>query len=793
MDFRQICRFIYRQRTYSFLNISGLAIGITCAALILLWVEDEVTYNDFPKQQQLYTVYQNQTYGEATYSFSAAPNPLASALKEEVPGIKNVMRYSDRNRSVFSLNEKAFYETGIYVDASIFDMLDIEFVSGSAYTAFDIAYPLVITEQMANRFFGKNNPIGQTLKKDNGQEYVVTAMIKNPKHNTGLSYAWMIPFQQLLREEIANGWQDAETSWVSNWMIDYVELETSADPVQVNDRIRNMLKEKRNNPDDPTTLFLYPINKLKLYGEFKDGLPTGSGFIRYVRLFFWIAVVILAIACINYMNLSTARSQKRVMEIGVRKTFGAKRFQLIRQFLYESGIVTFTSLLLAIVLIIITLPQFNILTGKQLILDFKNPVHWIGLLCVGLVCSVVAGSFPAFFLSSFPPIDVLRKLKAKSGAGVVRFRQGLVVFQFAVSITLIICTTFVYIQIHHTKSRSLGMDVEQVIMLEANQDLQNHYEPLKQELLATGFVDNVGLSSQSMLEINNNGGGWNWQGKPEHIDPLVSIVGITEGLFPSLQITLYEGRDFDPGADADFNNIIINQSFAGLMGEAGQIGGQLWQDDDNEDALTIIGIVNDFIYNDMNSITPRPAVFWMGGEKNNLFIRLKPGNMLSSLQKVETVIKQITPGQPFEYQFMDEQFEQNFKSYLLVGKLAGLFAALAIFISFLGLLGLTAFSVEQRTREIGIRKVFGASVLNIVNLIGLNFMLLISISFLIAIPLAWWIMHGWLQNFAYRIHIHWWVFAGSGVLVMLIAIGTVGLLAGKAAMKNPVDSIGVNN
>jgi ABC-type antimicrobial peptide transport system permease subunit len=325
--------------------------------------------------------------------------------------------------------------------------------------------------------------------------------------------------------------------------------------------------------------------------------------------------------------------------------------------------------------------------------------------------------------------------------------------------------------------------------LEANQDLQNHYEPLKQELLATGFVDNVGLSSQRMLDISSNGGGWNWQGKQDHIDPLVSIVGITDGLFPSLQITLHEGRNFDRGDDADSGNIIINQSFAELMGEEGQIGGRLWQDDNNEDALTIIGIVNDFIYNDMNSITPRPTVFWTGWEKNNLFIRLKPGNMQSSLQKVETAVKQITPGHPFEYQFMDEQFAQKFKSHLLVGKLAGLFAALAIFISCLGLFGLTAFSVEQRTREIGIRKVFGASVLNIVNLIGLNFMLLISISFLIAIPLAWWIMHGWLQNYAYRIPINWWVFAGSGALVMLIAMVTVGFLAGKAAMKNPVDSI----
>ena len=790
MNLKQSLRIIFRNKTYSILNILGLAIGITCAALILLWVEDEVTYNDFPKQEQLYALYQNQSYSGETYTFQAAPNPLAAVLKEEVAGIRNVMRYNGYDtKSLFTLNDKMLYETGAYADSSIFSMLDIEFVSGNAATAFEGTYPLVITEEMASRFFGKNNPVGQTLKKDNGEEYQITAVIKNPKSNSAFSFTWLVSFQQYLKDQIADGFQNAETSWGINWLANYVELEPSANVNQINSRIKDLLKQKRENPSDQPTLFLYPINKLKLYGEFKDGQPTGSGYVRYVRLFFWIAVVILIIACINFMNLSTARSQKRILEVGVRKTLGAKRMRLIRQFMTEAGAITLTSLLLAIVLIVITLPQFNILTGKQLTLGLTNPVHWIGLLCIGLICTVTAGSYPAFFLSSFPPIDVLRKLIAKNGAGVVWLRKGLVVFQFTVSLTLIICTAFIYLQVQHTKNRSLGMNVEQVLVSETNEDIRNHFESLKQELMASGAVENVGLSSQTMLNIWNNGGGWQWQGKPDDVNPLVSYVAITDSLFPTLNITLHEGRNFNRDMDYNTNKVIINKALADLMGEEGRIDRQIWNEGSGENRGTIIGIINDFVFNDMYSMAQKPVIFVPDEGGSNLFIRLKSGDTQSALQKVQSVMKRFDPSHPFEYKFMDEQFERKFKSTLLVGKLAGLFALFAIFISCLGLFGLTAFSAEQRTHEIGIRKVLGASVLNIVELLGRNFMVLIGISFVIAAPLAWGIMREWLQNYEYRIGISWWVFAGSGLLVLLIALLTVGFLSVKAATANPVKAI----
>jgi len=781
-----------RNKTFSILNILGLAVGIACAALILLWVENELTYNDFQKQKQLYLVYQNQCYGDVTHSFAVAPNPLAAVLKEEVVGIKNVTRFNNfGHKSLFTLHEKMIYEYGAYADSSIFSMLDIEFVSGNAATAFDAAFPIVITEKMAAKFFGNENPVGKSLKKDNRQEYQITGVIKNPKANSDFTFSWLIPFQQLVKDYISiYDYPELETEWGTNWMLQYVELEPTADINQVNEQIKNLLIEKKGNPDELTTLLLYPISKTKLYGDFKDGKPTGSGYVRTVKLFFWIGVAILAIACINFMNLSTARSQKRTVEVGMRKTFGASRLRLIWQFLSESLVITVVSLLIALLIIEGVLPYFNDLTGKDLSMGWGNPVHWAALLSIGLICSILAGSYPAFFLSSFPPMTILRKLKAKSGMGTIQLRKGLVVFQFTVSLILVICTAFIYLQVQHTKKRELGMNIEQVLMISANQDIVERLEPLKQELLATGVVENVGLSDQRIMNIGSNGWGWQWQGKPDEVVPLVSMVDISDGLLPTLNITLYEGRNFDQAIDANTNRIIINKAFADLMGEEGRIEGKISQ---SGQEFTIIGIVNDFVFNNMYSTKSEPVRFVLSEHGGELFIRIKSGNIKNTIQKIEEVFKRIDPYHPFEYRFMDERFNWMFGSELFVGKLAGLFAVLAIFISCLGLFGLTAFAAEQRTREIGIRKVFGATIPNIVELIGRNFLFLIGISFIIAIPLAWWIMHQWLRSYPYRIELSWWVFAASGLLVIVIALLTVSFQSLKAAMTNPVKSLTTNH
>jgi uncharacterized membrane protein YidH (DUF202 family) len=337
------------------------------------------------------------------------------------------------------------------------------------------------------------------------------------------------------------------------------------------------------------------------------------------------------------------------------------------------------------------------------------------------------------------------------------------------------------------------MDIEQVLMIETNQDILTHLEPLKQELLAIGVVENVGLSNQTMLTTWSNGGGWKWQGKPENINPLVSNIYVSDGLLPTLNIKLHEGRNFEQALDENTNRVIINRALADLMGEEGRIEGRLWRDVWDEETYIIIGIVDDFVTNDLYGRKTAPAMFWLNEYADNLFIRVKHGDMEASLQKIEKVFKQIDPNHPFEYRFMQERFNRMFRSTLLTGKLAGLFAALAVFISCLGLFGLAAFAAEQRTREIGIRKVHGATIPNIVELVGRNFLTLIGISLLIAIPLAWWIMQRWMQSYEYRIALSWWVFAASGLLVIVIALLTVSFQSIKAAMTNPVKAIKMNN
>ncbi len=785
MNIRQSLRIIFRNKTYSLLNILGLSIGIASAALILMWVEDEVTFNNFPKEKQLYALYQRQFYGDKVSTFLVAPTPLADVLKEEVAGIKDVFRLEDGYSRLLTLGDKMIYEKGAYTDSSFFSMLDVQFIKGSSTRAFDGAYPLVLTETTAKKFFGAQDPIGQSLTMENKQVFQITGVVKDPKANTSFQYSWLTPFRILIEENIAGGWADAGSSWGSNWMSDYVELKPNVDVNTVNAQIKNIIKEKRNVKDGGADLFLYPISKLKLYGEFKDGQPTDSGFIRQVRLFSIIACVILLIACINFMNLSTARSQKRMLEVGIRKTFGAKRKVLISQFMIESSLITFFAIILALIFIALSLPQFNQLIGKQLTIQFSNPVHWLGLFGIGVVCSFLAGSYPAFYLSSFPPIDVLRRLQARAGNNVIWLRKGLVVFQFAISVALIICTSIIYLQIQHGKNRSLGMEIQQVI----NIPKMDYSEPLSQKLMSTGVVENVGFSNCDMLEIWNSGGEYEWSGKSDKVNPLISRIMASPNLVTTLGIKFIEGHDFESAEDGNKGYVIINESLAKIMGSEGRIGGQIRQGNEGEYAQ-IIGIVNNFVFNNIyQSESPPTILFCYPSNTNQMFVCLKPGNAQEAINKVGAVVKEFHPNQPFEYKFMNEQLDTMFHNELLVGKLAALFAALAIFISCIGLYGLTAFSADQRTKEIGIRKVLGATVWNISEMLSRDFLILVFISFIIAMPLAWGVMHQWLQGYSYRISMNGFIFVGAGLLVVAIAMITVGFQAIKAATANPVKSI----
>ncbi len=790
MNLKQSLRIIFRNKTFSILNIFGLTVGITATALIFLWVEYQTGFNrELPNSKNLYKIGQNQQYGDEINTFFVACGPLSRTLDAEFPEIKRNTREGGDGTTTFVLEKenKAYSEYGQFMDATAFDMIGLQFVRGNKQTAFEPAFPIVISEKMAEKMFGKEDPLGKTLKTDD-HLYEVTGVFKDLPKNISFSFDWLCPFRILENDYAAKGWVNKD-SWRSNWQSCYVELLPGTDVNVLNKRLKNLQKEKTAGEGN-AEYFVYQLNKLRLYGQFRDGKSTGSGYIRTVRLFAGIGLVILAIACINFMNLSTARSQKRATEVGVRKTFGAKRDWLIRFFLGESALLSILSLLISVGLIYLCLPAFNRLVNIDLQLNLLNPYQLFGLLGIGLICTFLAGSYPAFYLSSFSPINTLKKQKLSKGGSVVWISKGLVVTQFATAFILI-CTTFViYLQIRHGQNREMGIKKDNLVTFATTPEIINSFNAVRNELLGTGFVESTALSSQSLINIWNNGGGLKWQGKDPDINPLISNVHATPGLIEAAGLKLTEGKDL---ADNDSTYILVNQTLADIMGSEGRVGGRIgWSDDPNEQ-YEIKGIVNNFVFNDMYTEKYEPVIFYYyPGGANFIFTRLKEGvNQVEALAKIKTVLKNFSPNEAHEPTYMDDRFERMFAGQRTIGKLGGLFAGLAIFISCLGLFGLSAFSAEQRTKEIGIRKVLGATVWDILTLLGKSYMGLIGVSLVIGIPLAWYITNKYLNDYSYKITLGWSLFAGVAILVTLIAILTVSFQSLRAAMANPVKSIKV--
>ncbi|MBN9298475.1 MAG: ABC transporter permease [Filimonas sp.] len=774
-------RNLIKNKTYSILNITGLAIGVACAALIFLWVEDELTYNhQFERRDRIYKVMENQTYDGQVMTFGSTPGPLAAAIKTDIPGIKNSARITWGERALFTLGDKSIYEQGNYADSSYLDMYTLPFIKGSSATAFADIHSIVVTEKMANKFFGSaSEAMGKNLKMNNQQEYTVTGVIQDLPKNISLRFEWLVSFRVY---EERNAWL---TNWGSNSLQTMVELAPNANLAAINKQLSGFIKAKMNN-ETTTQPFLFAMNDWRLYSKFENGHQVG-GRIKYVKLFSIIAWIILIIACINFMNLATARSEKRAREVGVRKVLGAGKQMLIAQFIGEALVMALLSVVLAVLLVYLALPAFSKMVDKELTMQLFKPLHFGSLLAIGLVCGLFAGSYPAFYLSSFNPVAVLKGLKLKTGVKAIVFRKGLVIFQFAISIVLIICTTVIYQQIQHVKSRNLGYDKDHLLITPGYKSLVDHFPAVKSQLQQTGVVDNAALSDQYILNIGSNTGDFKWQGKDPNKQILIQLVNSGAGLFNTMGMKMKEGRDFYDASTVDSNNVVINEKLASLMGKSGGIG-QIINRGDRQ--LRIVGIVKNFVYNDMYA-EPEPVIFFYAPANTyNIFIKLKPTSDLpGAMAKVETVIKANNPAYPFESNFVDEYFDSFFKSELLIGKLAAVFAALAIFISCLGLFGLAAFSAEQRKKEIGIRKVLGASTSGITNLLSKEFLQLVGLACIISFPLAWWLMKNWLNDYTYRTSIHWWVFAVAGVVSMLIAVLTVSFQAVKAALANPVKSL----
>jgi len=779
-------RAIRKSPIYGLLNIAGLALGIACAALIFLWVEAELGFDhSVAKRNVLYSIRMNIDYSTRIESFTAVPGPMPNAIRGTIPGIVNISRQGF-GRELFSLKDKSLYDHGFYVDTSFFSMVQPAFIRGSA-AGFNNPHSLVLSETMAKKFFGEADPVGKTLRVSNQQDYTVIGVVKDPPQNVSFQFSWLAPVDNFYEK---NPWLNNWATWgISN----LVELRPGANINTVNKQLTALLRSK-----DPlyahADCLLQSLNDWHLYNNYTNGKPDGGG-IRFVKLFSTIAWIILFIACINFMNLATARAGQRVKEIGVRKTLGALKKGLIGQFILESLLMSFAALLLAILLVYLFLPGFNTLFDTHLQFEVFTPVHLYGLLALGVFCGLIAGAYPAFYLSSFHPVAVLKGQRIGPGRGAGFVRKGLVVIQFTISVILIICTVIIYQQVQHIKDRNLGYNKQHLLSMEAQGNIVEHFGAIKSALLQTGVVENTALSGSPLLQMWStvSSSKLTWEGSDPENKIKIHWESASPEYISTMGLQLKEGRDFHIDILADSGNVIINESLAKLMGKAGRLGGILTYEGRQRRTYHVIGIIKDYLFNNMYE-SVAPLMLACDPEKNGTYgfltIRLKSsGDLSSHLARIGAVMKANNPGYPFEYQFADEQFDNLFRGETHMGELAGVFATLAIVISCLGLFGLAAYTAERRTKELGIRKVLGASVTNLTSLLSKEFLQLVVISCLIAFPLAWWMMTGWLAEYPYRTVIHWWVFGMVGIGALSIAMLTVSSQAIRAALSNPVETL----
>ncbi|AKD56602.1 ABC transporter permease [Spirosoma radiotolerans] len=771
-------RNIAKSKAFSLINVLGLALGMTCSLLIMLWVQDERSIDQFHTNgPRIYQVMENQQWtGNDISTTSATPGPMASALTAEIPEVERSVKITWQEEHLLTVGDKAYKEKGRYSSPDLFQIFSFPLVHGESKTALTGPTAIVISEKVAQKLFGRTDVLGRMVRVDNKEDHQVTGVVRDIPATSSLKFDFVLPEAPYEKE---NKWLE---KWENNGIRTYALLHQNADVKTVNAKILNMVRQHDKNVTTITT-FLFPYEKAYLQSKFTNGQPDG-GRIEYVRLFTIVAIFLLIIACINFMNLATARSAKRAKEVGIRKVVGAERSYLVGQFVGEAMLTALFSLLIAIVLVPILLSPFNTLTEKQIEIQYANPLYWLTLLGLALVTGIVSGSYPALFLSSLQPVKVLKgTLRFNSGA--VLFRQGLVVFQFALSLLLIIGTLIAGRQVDYIRTKNLGLDRENVVYMTLEGDLPKRFEPFRQELLQAPGIQSVSSAGNDPMEIGSSTIGVEWTGKPQNDKTLFTQMAISYDFVKTMKIKLLEGREFAKGTITDSTNYIVNEEAARRMGMKNPVGQNLkfWGKSGK-----IVGLIRNFHLNSLR-VAIEPLILRLDSVNNTLLVRTHPGQTEQALKSMERLAKQFNPAYPFAYRFADESFKEQYKSETLIGTLANSFAFIAIFIACLGLFGLAMFTAEQRTKEIGVRKVLGASVTSIVALLSKDFLKLVLIAILIATPLAWWTMYQWLQDFAYRIDIEWWMFALAGLLAVGIAQLTVSFQSIKAALMNPVKSL----
>ena len=770
-----------RNPTFSFINIFGLGLGIACSLFIYLWVQDERSYDDFHANgDRLYKVivHSKDKTGGISASEEYSPGLLAEALKKEIPEVQYAAMVAWDDDLLFTVNEKSAKENGRYASPDFFDMFSFPLTQGNPATALSSPDNIVISQRLADNYFGKQNPIGKAVRVDDRRNCIVTGVMANLPENSSIKFDFMLPIQPFFDD---NQWLVA--GWGHYGPATYVMLHDNASVDAVNAKIRNFISGHDQKESDKM-LSLQAYKDMYLYSQFTNGVADG-GRIEYVRLFSIIGVFILLIACINFMNLATARSVKRAKEIGVRKVVGAEKGRLVSQFLLEAFITTLLAVGGAVVLVISLLPGFNLVTERHLSLHIFDPFFIIVLFCLTIATGVVAGSYPALFLSSLNPLTVLKgSLKFK--ACDVLFRKGLVVFQFALSVMLIVGTAIVYKQLNYVQTKNLGLDRRHIVYIPMEGDLPKNYEVFKSEVMPTGLVQDISQCTTIPTNVHTWSYGYSWPGKDPNEKVKFMEIRVGYDFLKTMKIQLMEGRDFSPEYGADTSNFVINEEAARQMKMRHPVGEAMT----GEAKGTIIGLIKNFNARSLHDpVEPLILNLREKPEGGYAIVRTQPGRTKPAMTALETTFKKLNSKYPFEFTFADDHFAHQYHSEMIVGQLADIFAFIAVFICCMGLFGLSMFMAEQRTKEIGIRKVVGASVTRIVVMLSKDFLLLVVVAFVIAAPFAWWVMNKWLQGFAYKTDIGWVVFALSGLAAVAIALATISFQAVKAAVVSPVKSL----
>ena len=800
--FKVALRNLLRYKFTSFINLFGLTVGLTCCLLIMIYIINELSYDKYNKNaHNIYRVertFLNPETGALNLELGAVAPPFAPLLKNDFQEIKKITSILPAGNTAVRYEDKIFNETRVYfADENLFDLFDITVTRGNAAKALNEPYSVMLTEETAKKYFGDEDPVNKILRLDNQYICKVTGLYKALPDNAHWHPDVMISFNTL-KDTAVYGAENLKTNWGNNAFYTYLLMPDNYDPKKLEAQfpafLNRHMSENGNatyKTSDWTFLSLRKLTDIHLYSH-KDSEIEENGDIKRVYIFSAIALFILLIACINYMNLSTARSSLRAKEIGVRKVIGAGKAELTIQFLSESVLLCGIAAILSFLFVYLALPWLNNLSDQSL--SFSTLLQWkiiILLLLVPFVVGILAGIYPALFLSSFQPVKVLKGV-FKAGNKTLSFRKALVVVQFSVSIILIISTAIVFQQMQYIQNRQLGFNKDQIVTFNNNAGLNTSYDAFKTALLANASIQKVGRSSRipSGRLLDAQGSQINRGDSLAPTKADIKVVRVDEDFVPAYQVKILAGRNFSKAVTTDTSSFIINEAAVkalGLKSNQDAIGKQFIYGGRNG---RLIGVFQDFNFESLHQrVVP---IVMLTSTTPNGYGRISvkvSGNMPSVLAHIETTWKKFLPDTPFDYTFLDERFADLYKSEQRQQSIFTLFSCIAIFIACLGLFGLSAFTITQRVKEIGIRKVLGASVGNIVNLISKEFLLLVIIASLIAFPIAWYAMSSWLQDFAYRVNIAWWVFIFSGIIALLIAFATISFQAIKAAIANPVKSL----